>query len=200
MDDGLPVVAVDKPLASTRIPHVLVDHAAASTSVLEYLRELGHRHIVYVAGLPKNPVTKIRSEAFRSFMKNSGLDSADGTVIAGDYSLEHGHKAARQIFQKKSPVTAIYCGDDLIAFGVIAGLKSRGVRVPDDVSVVSFGNDPIAQYFDPPLTTVNYPMSAMGGRAFNLFRSLASRGAVSQSSIMLPTELIVRQSAAPVSR
>lgn len=198
MDEGLPIVAVDKPLTSSRIPSVLVDHTAASWSVLEHLRSLGHSRIVYVAGLLKNPVTRIRSDAFTTFMKKNGLDNGEPSIFPGDYSLEHGYKTARQLFQKKSTITAIYCGDDLIAFGVIAGLKSRGVRVPGDVSVVSFGNDPIAQYFDPPLTTVNYPMSTMGSRAFNLFRSLASRGSVSQSSLILPTELILRESAAPV--
>ena len=133
-------------------------------------------------------------------MKNNAKDGSEPGVFPGDYSLEHGYKTARQLFQKKSSVTAIYCGDDLIAFGVIAGLKSRGVRVPVDVSVVSFGNDPIAQYFDPPLTTVNYPMSTMGGRAFNLFRLLATRGTVLQSQVLLPTELVIRESAAQVSR
>ena len=196
--DGLPVVAVDKPLTSGRVPSVLVDHVTASRSALEYLRGLGHTLIAYVAGLPKNPVTRIRVDAFRSFMKSNGLGDGESIVYPGDYSLEHGYKTARQLFQKKSSFTAIYCGDDLIAFGVIAGLKSRGVSVPGDVSVVSFGNDPIAQYFDPSLTTVNYPMSTMGGRAFNLFRALASGGMVSQNTVLLPTELIVRESATQV--
>jgi LacI family transcriptional regulator len=195
-EGGLPVIAVDKPLSTPLIPSILVNHKAATTFVLEYLRDLGHSHIVYVAGLVKNPVTKIRADAFKAFMHTNRLDGNEPSIQYGDYSLEHGYQTARRLFEKKASTTAIYCGDDLIAFGVIAGLKSRGVRVPHDISVVSFGNDPIAQYFDPPLTTVDYPMSAMGGRAFSLFRSLIGRGEHSEWNIVLPTELVVRQSAA----
>jgi LacI family transcriptional regulator len=197
---GLPIVAVDKPLATSLIPSILVNHEAATRSVLTYLHGLGHRHIAYVAGLVKNPVTRIRSDAFTSFMLENRLDGKDPSIHYGDYSLDHGYKSARHIFQKKSATTAIYCGDDLIAFGVIAGLKSRAIRVPRDVSVVSFGNDPIAQYFDPPLTTVDYPMSAMGGRAFSLFKSLIAGGDSVERNIILPTELIVRESAGPAQR
>ena len=196
-EDGLPVIAVDKPLSTPAIPSILVNHRDATTHILEYLRGLGHSHIVYVAGLLKNPVTHIRSHAFKSFMQSNHLDGTGSSIQYGDYSLEHGYQTARRLFEKKSPATAIYCGDDLIAFGVIAGLKSRGIRVPRDVSVVSFGNDPIARYFDPPLTTVDYPMSAMGARAFDLFRSLIGRGEHSDWNVVLPTELIVRESAAP---
>ena len=90
-------------------------------------------------------------------MDANRMDGGEPSIHYGDYSLEHGYETARRLFERKPATTAIYCGDDLVAFGVIAGLKSRGVRVPREVSVVSFGNDPIARYFDPPLTTVDYP-------------------------------------------
>jgi LacI family transcriptional regulator len=93
--------------------------------------------------------------------------------------------------------TAVFCGDDMIAFGAMAGIKSRGLRIPEDIAVVGFADDPLACVVDPGLTTIHYPMAEMGRRAFELFMNLRSKRYRSAPHELLPTRLVVRRSTDP---
>lgn len=90
--------------------------------------------------------------------------------------------------------TALLCGDDTIAFGAIAALKSRGIRVPEDVAVIGFDDDPLASVFDPSLTTVHYPMYEMGRLSFDVFQRAASDARGQPEHILLETQLVIRRS------
>jgi DNA-binding LacI/PurR family transcriptional regulator len=91
----------------------------------------------------------------------------------------------------------VFCGDDMIAFGAMAGFKSRGLRIPDDVAVAGFSNDPLAGVMDPGLTTVHYPMVEMGRRAFEVFLALRDKSKRAVPHECLKTHLIVRRSTDP---
>jgi len=92
--------------------------------------------------------------AFRDFLNRHGMPQAPDQVLFGDYTLQHGFQATRRILQEKRPCRAIFCGDDTIAFGVMAALKAAGRRIPEDVAVLGFDNDPLAQVMDPPLPSL----------------------------------------------
>jgi DNA-binding LacI/PurR family transcriptional regulator len=115
-------------------------------------------------------------------------------IVYGDYTLEHGFRAAMWVFERRGRFTAVFCGDDMIAFGVLAALKAKGLRIPEDVAVVGFGDDPISRGFDPPLTTIRYPMEEMGRQAFALFRKMVGRRHARPHKLVLDTSLQVRRS------
>jgi DNA-binding LacI/PurR family transcriptional regulator len=197
---GLPVVAVDKPPVSRRLPSVLIDNRSSIERSLDYLAKLGHRDIVFINGLAINRNAVLRSEAFRDWMARRAFPCAAECIICGDYTLEHGYKTTLRILEERRKFTALLCGDDVVAFGAIAALKSRGIRIPDDVAVVGFDDDPMAAVFDPSLTTIHYPMYEMGRRSFDVFHRMATGKRKQPEHVLLGTNLVIRRSTDPAHR
>jgi LacI family transcriptional regulator len=193
-DGGLPVVSVDKPPAKAKLPAVLIDNRSSIFQALKHLKALGHRDILLVNGLEINRNAKLRAEAFLEFMLNHHLPCHGDCGIYGDFTLEHGYQTTMRLLEERRRFSALLCGDDLIAFGCLAALKSRGLRVPEDVAVVGFDDDPIAAIFDPSLTTIHYPMYEMGRQSFELFQRLLRKRRRAAEQVMLETKLVVRRS------
>ncbi len=197
---GTPVVVVDKPPVSPLLPSVLIDNAGSLTLALDHLLALGHRELRFISGDPNNRNTALRNEAFNSFLCRHGLPVSPAHILMGTYSLQHGYETARRLVNESPAFTAVVCGDDMIAFGAIAGFKSCRLRIPEDVAVVGFADDPLAGVMDPGLTTIHYPMVEMGQRAFEVFRSLRDSGSRSIPHEELVTSLVVRRSTDPACR
>ena len=194
---GTPVVVVDKPPVSRLLPSVLIDNAGSLQLALEHLFALGHRELRLISGDPNNRNTTLRNEAFNAFLRRHKLPVASAHILMGSYSLQHGYETARRLVNESPGFTAVVCGDDMIAFGAIAGLKSCGLRIPEDVAVVGFADDPLAGAMDPGLTTIHYPMVEMGQRAFEVFQTLRSAPKSSVPHEWLKTRLVVRRSTDP---
>ncbi len=191
---GVPVVVADKPLSTVALPSVLIDNRSGIAGALTHLRQIGRREIIYVNGQAINRNAVLRAEAFRDFMAAEGLPLRDDSILYGEYALEHGYETTRALVRKGVRFTALLCGDDTIAFGAIAALKSLGIRVPEDVAVIGFDDDPLASVFDPSLTTVHYPMYEMGRLSFQVFQRAAGDARRRPEHILLETQLVVRRS------
>ena len=194
---GTPVVVVDKPPLSRLLPSVLIDNSASMRLALEHLFALGHRELRFISGDPHNRNTTLRQEAFEAFLRRHRLRVAPAHILTGSYSLQHGHASALRLVEAAPGFTAVVCGDDMIAFGAMAGFKSCGLRIPQDVAVVGFADDPLAAVMDPGLTTIHYPMVEMGQRAFAVFRSLRDHANRSTPREQLATTLVIRRSTDP---
>ena len=197
---GTPVVVVDKPPVSRLLPSVLIDNAGSMRLAHEHLLALGHRELRFISGDPNNRNTMLRNEAFNAFLCRHRLPVSPTHVLMGSYSLQHGYDTARRLVDESPGFTAVLCGDDMIAFGAIAGFKSCGLRIPEDVAVAGFADDPLAGVMDPGLTTIHYPMVEMGRRAFEVFRSLRDSRSRSVPHEELVTGLVVRRSTDPACR
>jgi DNA-binding LacI/PurR family transcriptional regulator len=180
--DGL-LIASARPghrlLASARlarIPHVFVnravpgsgrnvgmDLAAASAAAVRYLHGLGHRSIGMVSGPPDLQPAEARELGFVDEMHRLGLPS--GTIARGPFSEDGGAAAAERLLRARPLPTAVYCSTLGQAVGALHAIRSRGLRVPDDVSVVTYDDLPLAGYLDPPLTTVAMPLLELGAAA-----------------------------------
>lgn len=191
---GLPVVIADKPLATGQLPSVLIDNQASLFLALDHLRALGHKDVVFINGLKINRNARLRAEAFQQFMARHCLPCSEQQVIYGDYTLQHGFQTARQIVRQRRRFTALVCGDDMVAFGAVAALRAAGVRIPEDVAVVGFDDDPITSVFDPSLTTIHYPMHEMGRRSFEVFQQVAGQKHKRAPHVLLKTTLMIRRS------
>ena len=185
--------------ASRSCPPFSLTTGQASLSSMDYLRKIGCTEIILINGLQMNRNGLLRAEAFREYLQRRRLPSGEAQIIWGDYTLDHGYSAARQLLQEKRKFDALLCGDDIVAFGAMAALKAKGIRIPEEVAVVGFDNDPMAPVFDPSLTTIHYPMYEMGRACFALFRKIASRKKT-PLHVSLETRLVVRRSTDPAYR
>lgn len=174
------------------IPSVHIDNAAAARAAMEHLYGLGHRRIAVVGGPPDNPLHRQRLEgATAAARERGGLDLL--TVVPGDFSVESGHAAAVALFGQAPAATAAFCFSDQMALGMLAACRERGIRVPEDFSIVGFDDLASSRYLSPPLTTVSQPMREIGVRAVNLLLAILDAAEVPRQQT-LDFSLMVRGS------
>jgi DNA-binding LacI/PurR family transcriptional regulator len=193
------------------ISSVAVDNEAGAAAATQYLLDLGHRTVHHIAGPASNLDAQERVTGWRQTLRDVGAPEPD--VLAGDWSAASGYKLGSQLIDEQgllagqeqdqhdqhdqqANVTAILCGNDTMALGVLRALAERGLRVPDDVSVVGFDDIPEASYYTPPLTTVRQDFGEVGRKALNVLVERMSGGSDAGPRVRVSPELIVRQSAA----
>lgn len=183
-------------------PRVMIDNAAAGRAAVDHLIALGHRKIGYLSGPPDNILTRERLKGAQAALAAAGLSMSPGWLYPGDFSLESGACAAGSWMDASDRPTAVFCASDVMAIGIIGALMRRGVRAPDDVSVVGFDDLDMAAHFVPALTTVHQPRPEIGQAAARLLLERmrmdpAERTAFPGPRLVLPTELVVRETTAP---
>jgi DNA-binding LacI/PurR family transcriptional regulator len=173
-----------------------VDNEAGARLAVEHLLALGHRRIACItnASIAYTAASE-RVAGYREALAAVGIAEEPGMIAEGAFDAHSGHRAIAEILARTTP-DAIFVASDVVAIGVIAGLREAGLSVPGDVSVVGFDAIPLAAYLDPPLTTISLPAHDLGraaGRA--LLDRIAGRPVAGRT--LLPTELIVRASTSP---
>ncbi len=191
---GIPMVRRDY-VPTSRLAWVGFDQVYATRLATEYLIKLGHRQI---AAIP--PTSELLNGYWRyTTWKNVLLehDLIPGPAFAGDYSIRSGYEAAHRIVDTGEPFTAILVGTDNMALGAMHALRERGLRIPDDVSIVGFDNTEFAMYLEPPLTTINFNFAKQDEMAVRYLVDLIANPDMELHQRVLLPDLIVRESARP---
>jgi LacI family transcriptional regulator len=195
---GLPLVVLD-PL---HLPHSDVNsigstNFAGGLAATQHLLTLGHRRIAYLGGPAIAACNQARMHGYRAAMEAGKAPVPRAYVRPGEFTYQTGVSGAAALLDLAEPPTAIFAGNDEIALGVIETARTRGLRIPEDLSVVGFDDTRLAQMASPPLTTVRQPLREMGGVALRTALRLARGEKVDSHHIELATELVVRRSTAP---
>lgn len=162
---SIPVVIAGSGGVGSKFPRAYIDEYQAAYQLVTSLLENGHKTVAHIK-LPE--VTKredARTTAWRDALHDKGADVP--VPLCGQWDAETGYRLAEQLCTQKD-ITAVFCGNDEIAIGLIAGLREHHVKVPDDVSVIGFDNHPLSGYVFPPLTTAYLDFVEMGRRASHL--------------------------------
>ncbi|WP_223172090.1 substrate-binding domain-containing protein [Microbacterium sp. NIBRBAC000506063] len=162
-----------------------------------HLIELGHRWIAAISGPDDMMCSLARIDGYRSAMSAAGLPVDPGWIRYGDFHPTGGEAHARALLALPEPPTAIFAGSDLQALGVIAAATARGLRVPEDLSVVGYDDIALARWMSPQLTTVHQPLRRMGEEATRLVLRMAEGKTPDTLRMDLATHLVVRGSTAP---
>jgi DNA-binding LacI/PurR family transcriptional regulator len=178
-----------------------VDNRRGGRDATDHLIGLGHRAIATIVGPLEWPSAEARLAGYHDALRAAGI-AVDPALVeaAPDWGLESGYAATDRLLARGRPITAIFAHSDLMAIGAIRRLRSEGLRVPDDVSVLGFDDLPVAAYVDPPLTTVHQPMREVGALAADIL--LDRVGGIDRTTgpHLLPASLVVRQSTASPKR
>ena len=175
-------------------PNIDIENVIASYNATKHLIELGHKQIAYLTGPQSAPWAHERFEGYRRALRDAGLEPDDKLVFQAGNTIEDGTKAALQMLNENCHPTAIQAASDLVAIGCAETLISQGIKIPDDVSIVGFGNILTAEFYRVPLTTVRQPKYRLGVAAVEALMNLIN-GETIQSK-RLTAELIVRKSSA----
>lgn len=195
-----PVVTIDNPSEHAELPSVSADSYGGARLAMRHLAELGHKRIAFVSGAEQLESAQQRHRAYDDSVSVLGLVRDPALVLPGDYTLEGGRAAAEQLLKLKKPPTAVFASNDLSAFGLMAVLQERGLKIPEDMSVVGFDDLPTASQIHPALTTVRQPIEELGRAAVNTLLALIAGLPAATARATLPTALVVRQSTAPPRR
>jgi DNA-binding LacI/PurR family transcriptional regulator len=171
LSQGARLVFVNGVVGALEVPHVGVDERAAGQIATQHLIDLGHRRIGFVAG-PERFLPTREKQAGRELALSAAGISPNGLVAHGEFGVEGGRAAMRKLLDKAQPPTGVICSSDLMAIGALREARARGLRVPEDVSIVGFDGIEAAGWTDPPLTTVEQPITEIARTAVSTLRSL----------------------------
>jgi len=189
----LPVVVTNRVVSGLEACCLGIDNVAAAERATRHLIELGHRHIVHLAGPPLHPDAADRKRGYERAMRAAGLPPVE--VARGDFEVWSGQRGVEALLARGERFTALFAANDQIAFGARLALYERGLRVPRDVSLVGFDDLPPAAFSTPPLTTVRQPGFEMGLAAARLvWDRLEGKPGGGRT---FPAELLVRASSGP---
>jgi LacI family transcriptional regulator len=195
---GIPLVVVD-PVnpPPPDMPSVGATNWAGGLAATEHLLALGHRRIGAIAGPGDYLCSRARIDGYRSALDRAGVRFSPELIRHGDFQHEGGFSRGGELLGLAAPPTAIFAGSDQQALGVYEAARQRGLRVPQDLSVVGFDDLPVARWVSPPLTTVRQPLAEMGRAAAQVLGDLIGGVPLRSKRIELSTELIVRESTMP---
>jgi LacI family transcriptional regulator, repressor for deo operon, udp, cdd, tsx, nupC, and nupG len=198
VEDGFPIVCVDRDVDLSSVPLVQVDNRLGARLATEHLIALGHRRIAHVSGseLQRFRHSRERLAGYREALAGAGVGADPRLVAAGDYTEEGGRRATRAVLDAGVEFSAVFAANDLSAIGAMSALAGQGRRVPDDVSVVGFDDVHISAFINPPLTTVHQPAAEIAQRATELLIALIHGREVAERRHVLEPRLVVRASTA----
>jgi LacI family transcriptional regulator len=205
-----PTAPIYEELARRGIPTVLLGHKApfcqkfanvetddvnASYALTQHLLQLGHKRIAYFTGPPVSPGSQERFEGYRRALREAQIEVDEKLIFNAGATIEEGEKAALQMLNEAPKATAIQAVNDLVAIGAASLLLNQGVRIPQDISIVGFGNVLISEHFRVPLTTIRQPKLRLGAAAVeSMARVMRGEQVLTKR---LPAEIVIRQSSGP---
>jgi len=195
---GVRMVLVNRRVDGLELPSVTADDDAGISMAVTHLAALGHTRIAHLAGPQQTSTGVARARAFRHAVRDLGLDDDPALIVeCGYWSETEGAQALRRLLDAGTRCTAVVAGNDLIALGCYDVFAERGMRCPDDLSVVGFNDMPFLDKMNPPLTTVSIPHYELGSEAGRLLLDTIDDPERVPRSVLLTPSLVVRASTAP---
>lgn len=188
-----PFVMIDRPfMRLERGSYVTVDNVRAAEIATQHLIQLGRRRIAHIAGMMTITDAHDRLEGYKRALRAAGLPVDYRLIVESNFNYETGYHAM-QVLLPHAP-DGLFASNDMVAAGAMQAIYEAGLRVPEDISVVGFDDVDIAVRTTPPLTTIRQPVRAKGEMAARLLVDLINGRLSAPQQVVLPTELIIRQS------
>ncbi|MBI4341345.1 MAG: LacI family DNA-binding transcriptional regulator [Candidatus Omnitrophica bacterium] len=192
LEEGVPTVVLNHYMADLPVHCVAIDNRTAAEKVVDFLLKLGHQDIATITGDLKTQSGLDRLDGFVKALKDRARPAREEYIRFGDFGLPSARTATEALLAMKDRPTAIFVASDEMAQETINVALAKGVRVPEELSVVGFDDNPIAAHGRVPLTTVRQPLADMGRLGLELLLQKGKKSA--PTKLLLPTELVERQS------
>jgi DNA-binding LacI/PurR family transcriptional regulator len=191
----VPTVLINNQHPGEFVHSVMIDNVSASLHATEHLLQLGHKRIAYIGDQYGFQSDTERFAGYRRALEIADMPFLPELIAHGNGNAEGGMHAMQKLLEAVDPPTAVFCYNDMSALGALKAIRTKGMRVPEDISVVGFDDLFIASYTNPALTTISQPMKQMGSTAMEILLKLFNGGS-SQNNIKVQGQLIVRESTA----
>ncbi|MCX6220628.1 MAG: LacI family DNA-binding transcriptional regulator [Bacteroidia bacterium] len=191
---NIPLVFFDRTVAEIDTNKIVVDDFMGGFRVTQHLIEQGYKRIGHMAG-PQNLQTYLdRKNGYIEALSKNGISYDESLVINNSLTTEDGVNAVQYLMNLPNPPDAIFCGNDTTALSSMIYLRDKGIRIPEDFGIVGFSNEPFSKVVSPSISTIAQPGFLMGQKAAELILNQIEHKEKSFKTLVLPTELIVRES------
>ena len=199
-DNGLlPMVNACEVIDDGQYPVVSLDNRAAAKAMTQHLISLGHKRIAMIKGPNSSPLTQERLNGYKDALRDANIDFDESLLLDGDFTLQAGYNAGVTISELNDRPSAVFCENDETAIGAMQAFKQADLHVPNDISVAGFDDIAFSAFVDPPLTTIAQPAEEFGRTAVTLLVDLLNGKIRKAPKVIMPFELIVRESTGSVS-
>ncbi len=190
----IPLVLFDRICEDLNVPAVTVDGKEAVKNIIRHFKQNGSRRIAYISGPNHLNISKNRKEGYLEGLKDCGLEFHSELLVECNLSAEEAATATRRLLSLKNKPDAIFGINDTVAFAAMKEIKRQGLKIPDDIALVGFTDEFHSTVVEPALTSVTHPTFQMGQEAANLFFKQIATGNALTERVVLPTELVIRES------
>lgn len=192
--NGYSVVCIDRGLIGTDVDVVKVNNEAGAYGAIDYLIGLGHRKIAHITGHPQIPTTIERVAGYEGAMAKNDIEIDDRLIKSSNSDYQSGATLMQELLDLPDPPTAVFTANNLLTLGALKTIHKNGLNIPDDISIVGFDDMYWSMSLNPPLTAVRQSGYDIGNKAAELLLQKIANPDRQTSSLVLDTELIVRQS------
>jgi DNA-binding LacI/PurR family transcriptional regulator len=193
-EEGVPVMLMGQ-MPNTKMPFVDVNATAGAEAAVRHLISLGHTQIGMITNAPLNYTSaQQRRAGYCQAMDAARLEVDSFLIQEGDFTPASGFTAMEELLNRSRGITAVFVASDVVAIGAMLAIKRAGLRIPADIAIVGFDDIPLAEFFDPPLTTVHLPAYGLGLAAGERLIRLIQGEGLNENSLLLESKLITRQS------
>lgn len=193
---GIPLVFFDRDAEEIDVPKVMVDNVGAAYEATKHLIDNGSKRIAFLAGPSNVTVSHLRQSGYEKALKDSGMKLDKTLVVHGNYNLQQAIELTHELFELENPPDGLVVVSDRLAVGAIAALRKKNIRIPEDVAIVSFNDDPLCTIVTPTLTSVAQPTLEMGKMAMSLLlHKIEQPDSIEKPEVkVFKTELKIRES------
>jgi LacI family transcriptional regulator len=161
-NSGMPLVVIDRSSPETGLPSITSDNYQGGYDAVNYMISMGHKKISCIQGIPKSQPSLERVRGFKDALRHGNIDFDNNMIVGDDFSTDNGYRQTRILFSLDDAPTAIFALSNLIGLGVIKAVHEMGLKIPDDISLISFDEQPYSAFLGTPMTTVDQKKSEMG--------------------------------------
>lgn len=193
---GIPLVFFNRVCEELEAAYVVVDDYDGAFQAVEHLIQTGSRRIAHIAGPEGLQNSRNRLNGYRDALKKYGLPVEEQLIVYSDFTIDSGKACAKALLEMAERPDAIFSVNDAAAYGAMYAIKAKGLKIPDDVAIVGFTNEPLTELVEPALTTVAQPVYELGKVAAELFliQTMSDPKTYVPESRVLKTKLMVRES------
>ncbi len=192
---GMPVMVIDRSFPESPLPFITSDNYKGAFEAVSYLIRNGHKEIACIQGIADSHPNKLRIKGYRQALKQAGIPYREEFVTGSQFSKENGYRESRKLFALTQPPSAIFALSNLISLGVLEAARETAKKIPDDISLISFDEQPYSAYLGTPMSTIDQQKHEIGKLAVqHLLEMIENDAYTIDLKIYIPTRLIERES------
>jgi LacI family transcriptional regulator len=187
---------IDRCFDSLNIDSVSVDNVKGAMFAVNHLINEGHTRIAFIQGLPGTYANETRLQGYKQALSDAGISIDEQLIVGDDFRSLNGYLETKYLLQLSAPPTAVFTAGDLIALGTLEACRENGIRIPQDISLVTFDDPVFSSYLSPALTAIEQPITKMTEMAVAMLYRRMRNPEDERRKVLLEPKLNVRNSVA----